>query len=309
MKLKTLAEIRPDLIKEWDFNKNGKITPYTVAGKCNKKVWWICNRGHQWDMVISSRTNANQNCPFCANKRACRDNCLASLHPELVKEWDMNKNNNLTPFNVLPNSHIKIWWICNNGHSWCSWLSDRVHHKTNCTQCLGSVIRDRKMINTTDGYRICKNCDKKLLPDDFRIKYDKRDHTKRIDNICKFCSSQMIKKYRKTMRGKAAEIVRRTKYFCKKNNLPFDLNKEWVFNKLEEIGWKCELTGLPMQIQAENGFDLHSISVDRLIPQKGYVKSNIRFVLNQINIFRQNGSDENMYMLAEALLNYKKNKG
>lgn len=48
-----------------------------------------------------------------------------------------------------------------------------------------------------------------------------------------------------------------------------------------------------------------SISIDRLDPKSGYIKSNVRFILNQINVFRQNHPDNQMYMLAKALLDYK----
>jgi hypothetical protein len=94
-------------------------------------------------------------------------------------------------------------------------------------------------------------------------------------------------------------------------SLPFDLDKEWVLIRLNEIDWKCELTGMPMQKRRNNlehrrtGFQWDSISIDKVVPSKGYVKSNVRFVLNQINLFKQDGDDNRMFMLAEALLRNK----
>lgn len=55
-----------------------------------------------------------------------------------------------------------------------------------------------------------------------------------------------------------------------------------------------------------SGFYWNSISVDRINPNGGYLKKNVRFLLNQINIFKQNGPDSRMYELAEALLKNKK---
>lgn len=65
----------------------------------------------------------------------------------------------------------------------------------------------------------------------FRIREKKqgRGKGKFITNICKKCESEETKEYRKTDRGIAAEVVRRTKYTCKIRNLPFDLDKDWVF--------------------------------------------------------------------------------
>ena len=49
-----------------------------------------------------------------------------------------------------------------------------------------------------------------------------------------------------------------------------------------------------------------SISVDRIDPGGGYTKDNVRFVLNQVNVFRQNGPDDRMYEIAAALLDHRK---
>lgn len=77
------------------------------------------------------------------------------------------------------------------------------------------------------------------------------------------------------------------------------LSKEWHFVRNlpltpsdvslmsgRKVWWKCELTGLPMIKNTIGGFTLNSISVDRIRPGQGYTKDNIRFVLNQVNIFR-----------------------
>lgn len=272
----------------------------------SRKVWWKCSKEHEWETLVSARTGQKQNCPYCANKKACLNNCLATKYPEISKEWDQIKNGLLTPKDVLPHSRKKIWWICPNDHSWSSWLSDRTSSHTRCTQCLGYSIRDRKEINTQDGYRVCKYCRKELSIGHFRNRLDKRDNRKRLDNACIQCASDRVEDYRKTDRGIAAEIVRRTKHICKKNGLPFDLDKCWVFQKLNSIDWNCELTGLPMIKNTIGGFTLNSISVDRIRPGQGYTKDNIRFVLNQVNIFRQNGTDAQMYMISEALLKYRK---
>ena len=158
--------------------------------------------------------------------------------------------------------------------------------------------------------KICFKCKYMLDVNLFRIREKKkgRGKGKFISNICRSCEQIMVEDYRRTDRGIAAEIVRRTKSVCKKNNLPFDLDKDWVFNRLNNIAWKCELTGLPMSPKGftkSNGFKWDSISTDRINPNGGYTKNNVRFVLNQINVFRQNHSDEQMYMLAKSLLEYR----
>lgn len=164
--------------------------------------------------------------------------------------------------------------------------------------------------NEDRSKKICFKCQDMLDVNLFRVREKKRGRGKGkyINNICKDCEQGMVEDYRRTDLGMAAEIVRRTKAVCKKDSLPFDLDREWVLDRLNSIGWKCELTGLPMSPKGftkTTGFKWDSISTDRLNPNGGYTKDNIRFILNQINVFRQNHPDEQMYMLAEALLNYR----
>lgn len=60
-----LGTIRPDLVKEWDFRKNVDIVPAMVLSGSDKKVWWKCNKGHEWQARIADR-NKGQGCPVCA---------------------------------------------------------------------------------------------------------------------------------------------------------------------------------------------------------------------------------------------------
>lgn len=36
----SLAEARPDLAKEWNYEKNGDLKPEDVSCGSHKKVWW-----------------------------------------------------------------------------------------------------------------------------------------------------------------------------------------------------------------------------------------------------------------------------
>lgn len=170
-------------------------------------------------------------------------------------------------------------------------------------------MTDYKNYNETRTKKLCFTCKNMLDIELFRIKEKKsgRGKGKYRNNVCMKCEQQAVTEYRRTDKGLAAEIARRTKYRCKQLFLPYDLDKKWILEKLNSIEWKCELTGLPMnlRVDARVGFNWDSISVDRMNPKGGYTKDNVRFVLNQINIFRQDASDDQMYMLAKALLDYK----
>jgi len=54
------------------------------------------------------------------------------------------------------------------------------------------------------------------------------------------------------------------------------------------------------------GFAWNSLSCDRINPRGGYTKRNVRFVLNIMNLFHNDGPDSRMYRLAEAFLRHRK---
>lgn len=61
----------PILAKEWNYNKNGVLQPDTFTLGSNKKVWWICDKGHEWEATINSR-NKGAGCPECYKEKRKR---------------------------------------------------------------------------------------------------------------------------------------------------------------------------------------------------------------------------------------------
>ena len=112
-----LATLHPDLVKEWHPIKNGDLMPEDISSGSGKEVWWLCPEGHTYSMVVNQRTKRGYGCPYCSGHRAIRGiNDLATANPELSEEWNYEKNNNLTPYDVTAGSHKKVWWLCGKGH-------------------------------------------------------------------------------------------------------------------------------------------------------------------------------------------------
>jgi hypothetical protein len=99
-------------------------------------VNWVCKeKKHKYPCAISARTTYNNNCSGCSNKHATSDNCLAVQHPIISKEWDYEKNDNLTPNDVVPGSTREVFWKCNNGHSYSSVIRKRANYDYGCPIC------------------------------------------------------------------------------------------------------------------------------------------------------------------------------
>ncbi|SFJ43401.1 Probable Zinc-ribbon domain-containing protein [Halobacillus dabanensis] len=60
----SIGSLRKELLKEWHHNKNGLLSPYEVSIGSGKKVWWVCNHGHEWKTAVNKRV-AGQGCPKC----------------------------------------------------------------------------------------------------------------------------------------------------------------------------------------------------------------------------------------------------
>lgn len=129
----SVGEINPHLVSEWNWLKNGEITPFNISYGSGLKVWWSCKEGHEWKASINDRNRGN-GCPYCSGQLICADNCLATKKPKLAKQWHPTKNNELTPYDVMPGSQKSVWWQCEKGHEWKANIIQRVHG-SGCRKC------------------------------------------------------------------------------------------------------------------------------------------------------------------------------
>lgn len=131
-----LQTVNPALAKEWNYDKNNGLTPTDVLPSSNKKVWWKCGKGHEWQAMIRSR-NDGRGCPYCSGRHAVNGkNDLQTVNPVLATEWNYERNCGLMPMDVLPNSNKKVWWKCRKGHEWQSTVANR-NNGNGCPYCLG----------------------------------------------------------------------------------------------------------------------------------------------------------------------------
>jgi hypothetical protein len=135
-----LATKYPCLVSQWHPTKNGKFTPYDIFSGSMKKFWWKCGDAsdHEWEASPNDRTrkNGNRGCPCCCGRKVVLSNCLATLSPEIAKQWHPIKNK-LTPYQVSFSSHKKVWWLGICGHEWDATINTRTSGKNDCPYCRG----------------------------------------------------------------------------------------------------------------------------------------------------------------------------
>ena len=57
----------PNLAREWHKSKNKDLLPKDVTSGSQKRVWWQCKKGHEWQATVASRSGGN-GCHRCYNE-------------------------------------------------------------------------------------------------------------------------------------------------------------------------------------------------------------------------------------------------
>lgn len=136
-----LATTYPDLVRQWHPFKNGKLTPRDLVSGSQRKVWWMCEKGHEWQATVTSRANGGCGCPVCAGRRiVAGENDLASVFPEAAAQWHPTKNGALTPEEVSPSSNRRVWWRCPLGHEYQAMVGHRTVEGSDCPYCAGKKV-------------------------------------------------------------------------------------------------------------------------------------------------------------------------
>jgi very-short-patch-repair endonuclease len=138
----SLFNTHPDLSKEWDYESNYPLTPKDFSYGSDKKIWWKCEIGHEYECEISRRARKEKptGCSFCSGRFPTKENNLLILFPKVSKEWHPTKNGDLVPEDFTGRSHKKVWWECKKGHEWESIISNRTKSDkpTGCSSCSGN---------------------------------------------------------------------------------------------------------------------------------------------------------------------------
>ena len=187
-KSNSIMNKRPEIEHFWDYEQNGVLKPDQVSFSSLKIVKFICPQGHKWESKIRN-FYVSPRCPICSNRRIIAGvNDLATISPEIAREWDYELNKCL-PNEIYYNNQSKaIHWICSEcGHKWISKIKDR----TTCPECK----RKKKQINVYDAHTLdflFSFSDSKELCKHFDLDYQKRH-----SNITSLCGRK-----KKTLMGK-----------------------------------------------------------------------------------------------------------
>ena len=174
---------------------------------------------------------------------------------------------------------------------------------------LNKLLKDpQHIVKTWEPDKWCSQCEKRVLKEEFgkcprkrpdgRVYYDFR-------NACRRClRNKQRKDYRTDLNKRAAKMVQGIKTRCKKNNLSFDLDVEWLHDIFQK--GVCQVTNLPFDFGGgiqEKGHRAFTPSLDRTDPTLGYNKENVKVVCWAYNAAKGVGTHKDVLKLAGALIN------
>jgi len=61
----SLATTSPAVAKQWHPTRNGDLRPDQVFMGSEKRVWWRCEQGHEWEATVIIRIYGGFGCPGC----------------------------------------------------------------------------------------------------------------------------------------------------------------------------------------------------------------------------------------------------
>ena len=148
--------------------------------------------------------------------------------------------------------------------------------------------------------KICSFCKKKLSIEKFRTV--SRKNWRGQYPQCKICESSLMKvKYKK---NPIPQMLSNAKIRAKQKGVDFNLTSQYL-KKIFPKDNKCPITGLNFEfgyINKEKINKNNSPSLDRIIPNKGYIIGNVMIISDLMNRMKQDSTYEDI----EKLYNFYK---
>lgn len=127
--------------------------------------------------------------------------------------------------------------------------------------------------------RLCTNCQEEFCP-------TKKDTMR----ICKQCNTDRVK-----AQSDAAKMWRRAKSRAKERGLAFDIEKSDI-----KIPTHCPILNIELKCHSgSSGGKYNSPSLDKIIPELGYIKGNIQVISDRANKMKADASFLELKKFAE----------
>lgn len=200
-----------------------------------------------------------------------------------------------------------------------------------CCQCkiekpLEDFVKDNRR---SDGHStLCKECKRKRDRERYaRIKNDPEYHKRKLEHSAKYRAThkEHIKEYsneynmrpevverkaiwyqnnkkNRNINGQIIDMITRAKNRAIEKGVPFNLT-------IEDVTYTdiCPLLNIPLNWEG-GPRTKNTPSLDRIIPEKGYIKGNVRIISNLANMMKSYASSEELKTFSKNINEYMKNE-
>lgn len=195
----------------------------------------------------------------------------------------------------------------------------RIKDKESGKEVLSDICREcEKQIELEtewrDGKLLCHICGRYLDPSEFHstgvngAKYYARGGK---DKRCRECKTKQNKEARGNYTSKKAlEKVLQERWLgakdrAEKKGIEFSITKEYLKELWDKQKGLCAISKIPMTFTLDKGRVYSNVSIDQIVPSKGYTESNIQLVCMAVNQFKSDLSMETiLYICKNILDNY-----
>ena len=135
-------EDNPIMAEMWDYEKNIE-SPSLVPQYTKRRFFWKCSKcGKRWQAKPSQKKY-----PLCSNcireirikvhqqNAIKKKGSFGELYPQWASEWNVERNDGLTAYDVLPSSGKMYYFTCKCGHEYKTSPYERIRRHAGCPEC------------------------------------------------------------------------------------------------------------------------------------------------------------------------------
>ena len=111
-----------------------------------------------------------------------------------------------------------------------------------------------------------------------KAEYDRARRLAQRDRL-----SELGKIRSKTTEGRITNMLSRARSRAKQSGIPCTITRDDI-----QIPTHCPILGIPLEFADTAGGDIHSPSLDRIVPELGYIPGNVQVISAKANLIKSN---------------------
>lgn len=147
----------------------------------------------------------------------------------------------------------------------------------------------------------CSKCKKVKALDQFQKHRMGKKYPYMLTYCLKCRRNQLVDSLNSNVENYLVDKFRRLKVRASMGNMSFDLDKQYFIDLFHKQNGKCFYTGHNMDTTAGNGSRPNDMSIDKIIPELGYIKGNIVFCTKRMNTIKNDLSLDELISLMPGI--------